>query len=203
MAINVIFSSFRLWWDETWMLMAFNFLWFLLQIPIVTGPPATAAMYAIARRIADEGIVEFHHGVEAFRQTFLAAWKWGAINLIIIVVVATNFLVYQNVPGTGWAIIRTIWAVVTLVWLLLNQFYWPLWLVQENRSMRNTLSNCMVILARYPGMTISLAIICAILIAASILLILPLLIFLMSWLALIETVAVKDVIQRLKHMPET
>jgi hypothetical protein len=52
-------------------------------------------------------------------------------------------------------------------------------------------------------MTISLAIICAILIVASIVLILPLLIFLISWLTLIETVAVKDVIQRLKHMPET
>ena len=185
------------------MLMAFNFLWFLLQIPIITGPPATAAMYAIARRMANDESVEFHHGVEAFRQTFLAAWKWGAINLIIIVVVATNFLAYQNVPGTGWAIIRTIWAVVTLVWLLLNQFYWPLWLEQENRSMRTTLSNCMVILIRYPGMTISLAIICAILIVASIVLILPLLIFLISWLTLIETVAVKDVIQRLKHIPET
>ena len=52
-ALNVVGRAFKAWWREWPLLMLLNLAWLALQIPIVTGPPATAAMYVMARRVAD------------------------------------------------------------------------------------------------------------------------------------------------------
>src|SRR5436190_1411831 len=43
----------RLWWHNLVHVTVLNCFWFLLQIPIVTGLPATAALFNVTYRLAE------------------------------------------------------------------------------------------------------------------------------------------------------
>src|SRR5216683_1221340 len=93
-ALRVVGRAFSLWWGELLLLTVLNLAWLVLQIPIVTGPPATAAIYAIARRIADGELVGAKDAWLSLRQMFWPAWGWGLLNGIMAVVIVSNFAAY-------------------------------------------------------------------------------------------------------------
>jgi hypothetical protein len=190
-AFSVIKHAFALWWRELILLTFFNVVWFLLQIPIITGPPATAAMYVIARRVSGDELINPRGGWTALRQMFLPAWKWGAVNLLLLAALALNFWGFRDAEGLGWTFLRMLWALIALGWFALNLFYWPLWLSQTDRRMVNTYRNCLVLLFRLPFFTLALTASCAVLVVGGALLTLPLVVALMAWLALIGTLAVE------------
>ena len=190
--LRVIGRAIRLWWREVYILILFNIIWFALQLPIITGPAATAAMYAVARRIAHDEFIEPSHGWQAFRQMFWPALKWGGLSLVIVGAGVGNFWLYQGSSGAGWAILRITWGTIILGWVLLNLFYWPFWLNQDDRSIRTTLRNSIVFLTKRPGLGLSLALINIVLITASALVTLPLLTATMALVALIGIVAVEE-----------
>jgi len=191
-AFSIIGRAFRLWWREFMLLIFFNLLWLALQIPIVTGPPATAAMYAIARQLADGELIEPRHGLQALRRMFAPAWVWGAINLLIVGVLVGNFWLYQSATGRLWTGLRLVWGVIALGWFAVNLFYWPFWLAQEQHSLQLTFRNSFLFLAKRPGLALTLMLISALLIVVSVLTTLPLAAALMAWLALIGVLAVEE-----------
>ena len=174
------------------LLIFFNLIWLALQIPIVTGPPATAAMYVIARQLADGELIEPRHGLNALRRMFAPAWVWGALNLLIVGAVAGNFWFYQSATGWLWIGLRLVWGVIALGWFAINLFYWPFWLVQEQHSLGLTFRNSFLFLAKRPGLALTLMLMSALLIVVSVLTTLPLAMALMAWLALIGVLAVEE-----------
>jgi len=197
-ALSIAGQVLRLWWREFFSLTVFNIAWLALQIPIVTGPPATAAMYVIARRVVDDEFVEFRHGWGALREMFFPAWKWGAINLLIIITIVGNLWLYQAATGFGWTILRLVWGTIGLAWFAISFFYWPFWLAQKDRSLRTTLRNGFLFLAKRPGFAITLVLISAVIIVVSVLVTVPLATVLMAWLALIGILAVDDELKRMR-----
>ena len=191
-AFSIVGQALRVWWSDFLLLIFFNLAWLALQIPIVTGPPATAAMYAIARRLADGELIEPRHGLEALRRMFGPGWVWGAINLLIVGVVVGNFWLYQSATGWLWAGARLVWGVIGLGWFAVNLFYWPFWLAQEQHSLPVTFRNSFLFLAKRPGLALTLVVISVILIVVSVLTTLPLAAALMAWLALIGVLAVEE-----------
>ena len=191
-AFSIIGQAFRLWWQEFMLLIFFNLIWLALQIPIVTGPPATAAMYVIARQLADGELIEPRHGLNALRRMFAPAWVWGALNLLIIGAVVGNFWFYQSATGWPWISLRLVWGVIGLGWFAINLFYWPFWLAQEQHSLGLTFRNSFLFLAKQPGLALTLMLISALLIVVSVLTTLPLATALMIWLALIGVLAVEE-----------
>jgi hypothetical protein len=191
-AFSIIGQVFRLWWREFMLLIFFNLIWLALQIPIVTGPPATAAMYVIARQLADGELIEPRHGLNALRRMFAPAWVWGALNLLIVGAVAGNFWFYQSATGWLWIGLRLVWGVIALGWFAINLFYWPFWLVQEQHSLGLTFRNSFLFLAKRPGLALTLMLMSALLIVVSVLTTLPLATALMAWLALIGVLAVEE-----------
>ena len=194
-AFSIIGQAFRLWWREFMLLIFFNLLWLALQIPIVTGPPATAAMYAIARRLADGEFIEPRHGLEALRRMFTPAWVWGVTNLLIVGVLVGNFWLYQSATGWLWTGLRLGWGAIALGWFTVNLFYWPFWLAQDQRSPMLTFRNSFLFLAKQPGLALTLMLISALLIVVSVLTTLPLAAALMAWLALIGVLAVDEALK--------
>ena len=174
------------------LLIFFNLIWLALQIPIVTGPPATAAMYVIARQLADGELIEPRHGLNALRRMFAPAWVWGALNLLIVGAVAGNFWFYQSATGWLWIGLRLVWGVIALGWFAINLFYWPFWLAQEQHSLGLTFRNSFLFLAKRPGLALTLMLMSALLIVVSVLTTLPLATALMAWLALIGVLAVEE-----------
>ena len=191
-AFSIVGQAFRLWWQEFMLLIFFNLIWLALQIPIVTGPPATAAMYVIARQLASGELIEPRHGLNALRRMFAPAWMWGAINLLIVGAVVGNFWFYQSATGWLWIGLRLVWGVIALGWFAINLFYWPFWLAQEQHSLQLTFRNSFLFLAKRPGLAITLMLMSALLIVVSVLTTLPLATALMAWLALIGVLAVEE-----------
>lgn len=191
-AFSIISQAFRLWWREFMLLIFFNLVWLALQIPIITGPPATAAIYAIARQLADGEFIEPRHGLNALRRMFAPALVWGALNLLIVGAVVGNFWLYQSATGWLWTGMRLVWGVIALGWFAINLFYWPFWLAQEQHSLQLTFRNSFLFLAKRPGLALTLMLISALLIVVSVLTTLPLAAALMAWLALIGVLAVKE-----------
>jgi hypothetical protein len=189
-ACSLIKRTLILWWGELILLTFFNVVWFLLQLLIITGPPATAAMYVIARRVVDGEFIIPGDMWSALRQVFWPAWKWGLINLVLIAIVIINFWGYWGIAGQSWAIMRLLWMVIALGWFALNLFYWPFWLIQSDRRMVNTYRNVLVLLLKMPIFSLTLAVISAFLIMGSVVLSLPLVAVLMVWLTLIGVLTV-------------
>ena len=191
-AFLILVRVFRLWWSEFLLLIFFNLVWLVLLIPIITGPPATAAMYVIARRLADGEFVEPRHGLDALRHMLGPAWVWGAINLLIVGVLLGNFWLYQSATGWLWTGLRLIWGIIALGWFAVNLFYWPFWLAQEDRSPKLTFRNSFLFLAKQPGLALTIVLVSAFLIVISVLTTLPFATALMTWLALIGVLAVEE-----------
>ncbi|CAG0932612.1 hypothetical protein TFLX_02678 [Thermoflexales bacterium] len=187
-----------LWWRELIVWTIFNVVWFALQIPIVTGPPATAAMFVIARRVAAGEYVDFRDGVRALREMFIPAWQWGMITLILIVVIGGNLWFYQTTTGLQWDLLRIVWIAIGLVWFTASLFFWPFWLAQADRRVSVTLRNVALFIAQRPGLALILALSSLVVAAASTLVTLPLVVALMSWLSLLGTVAVNDELHRIE-----
>jgi hypothetical protein len=191
-AFSIIGRAFRLWWSEFMQLIFFNLLWLVLQIPIVTGPPATAAMYVIAHRLADGEFIEPRHGLDALRRMWVPAWVWGVINLVIVGVLVGNFWLYQSATGWLWTGLRLMWGIIALGWFAVNLFYWPFWLAQDQHSPQLTFRNSFLFLAKQPGLALTLVLFSAFLSVVSVLTTLPFAAALMSWLALIGVLAVEE-----------
>jgi hypothetical protein len=195
---SLIKRTIAVWWREVILWTFFNVAWFVLQVLIVTGPPATAAMYVIARRVLDDELLHPLAGWSAMRQMFWPAWKWGIVNLVLVTILAVNFRGYWETASQGWVIIRLLWAIIAFAWFALNLFYWPFWLIQSDRRMVNTYRNSLVLLLKMPAFVLTLALISAVLVVSSVLLSLLLVIVLMAWLALMGTLAVDGAVREQK-----
>jgi hypothetical protein len=190
LAAAVIARALRLWWSEFFLLTLFNLAWLALQIPIVTGPPATAAMYVIARRLAAGEVLSPRDGWLAFRQMAWPAWRWGLVNLVVIVVILGNFWAYQDFVGWGWTALRLAWGAIAVLWLVANLFYWPFWLAQSDRRLVLALRNSLLLFLKSPGLGLALLLACLALSVVSVLVTVPLAVGLMAWLALVGVLAV-------------
>lgn len=153
---SILTETGRLWWKHWIGILVLNILWFLLQIPIVTGPPATATFFAIGRRLIDDEMWDSQDLWQTFRQNFLSGWMWALPNLAVFVIIAVNFVAYQNRVGVAFVSLRIFWFVLLSVWLMTNLFYWPFWFRQENPTWWQTVSNCWKLLLMYPAPAIGL-----------------------------------------------
>jgi hypothetical protein len=195
-AIRLTGLAITAWWREFMMLTLFNIAWLFLQVPLVTGPPATAAMFVIAQRVADGEILDPVDGWHALRRVFIPALKWGILNLLVILTVVGNFWAYRAEIGLPWTVLRLLWGMIAVAWFTINLFYWPFWMHQDDHSIWTTLRNSLVFIARQPILAITLALISAVLIVGGVLTTLPLTAVLMAWLALIGVFAIGEELGR-------
>jgi hypothetical protein len=186
----VIWRAFGVWWDQWFLLTILNVGWFVAQLFVVTGPPATAVLFAMTQRTLDGDFWDHREVGQAFRQMFWPAWRWGALNLLVVGVAAFNLLAYAEAAGV-WNALRMVWVVALVLWGSLNLFYWPFWLAQDDKSMWNTYANCGRFLLLNIWQTPLLLLVCAVLTVLSVAATLPFTMALMVWLGLLAGTAVR------------
>lgn len=126
-------------------LIALNLLWILCCIPVVTIGPSTAAMYCVARRIANgewPGILRTFFG--AFRQNFRQALLVFLILLVPIGLIA----VYLFLAASG-ALDHSVWmkmfcCLAALILGFLWTYVFPL-LAHFDNTLGNTLKNALLL----------------------------------------------------------
>jgi hypothetical protein len=198
---HILGHATRLLWREWIGLMFLNILWVIFQIPIITGPPATAVLYAMAERVYDDELWDIRETWQLLRDLFWPAWRWALPNMIIALVLLFNITTYWSSTGLGWIILRLLWVILLSFWIMLNLFYWPFWLAQEDKSLRTTYGNCarFLILNLWPALIIT--IVCVVIVIGSILTTLPMLVLTGAWLALVGVTTVQRALalQKLKE----
>jgi uncharacterized membrane protein YesL len=189
--VAILAFALRRWWDEFISVLLISALWLLAQITIIAGPPATATLFAMARRTYDGEYWSAKDAWSAFKELFLPACIWALPNIVIIGLALYNISTFWNLPGGIWGGLRIVWLVGLLVWLALNLFYWPFRLAAADKSMRNTYANCSRFWLLHPGPALVLFLICLIAGALSLPFALPLVLGVMYLIALIAETAVR------------
>lgn len=175
------------WWREIFLLTGLNLLWTLAAFSIVALPPATAAMFYVARQVLANDLVNWQTFWQPFRRYWLAAWRWGLLFFPLAGVAAWNLWFYRDVPGSMWTILRWVWATLLVVWVILNLFFWAFWFAEdeEYRTLRTTWRNTLSFLSANPFPALFVTVIVFILGTASFLFGIPLGVLFMSWTALL------------------
>lgn len=188
--LAILSAATRRAWDEYMSVLVISAAWLLAQVLIIPGPPATAALFAMARATHDGMYWNAVDAWVAFRAQFWPAWRWGLPNLLVIIIGLYNISVFWNVPGI-WAGLRWLWLAALLVWLGLNLFYWPFYLAAADRSWRNTYANCARFWLLHPLTAAVLLAVALVVGVAAVSTLLPVVLGAVFWLALVAETAVR------------
>ena len=75
----VLFQATRRWWYEWTAVLPLALVWFVCQLLVLPGPPATAVLYALMRQSSDN---QWWNGRDAWQATktmFWPAWQWACL----------------------------------------------------------------------------------------------------------------------------
>lgn len=188
--------AIALWWRELLFLLVLNFVWLLAQATVIFGPPATAALVAIAARIVDGELVDFGDFWEALKANFGSAWLWGLAQLLVYGVLGFNLVAYAGATTIGVLALRYAWTLMAVAWFAINLYFWPLYFAQVDHRFSTALSNAARMALLNPGATVVFALLALILNVVSTVSGLLLGAVLGSWLALWSTLIVRDLLRR-------
>jgi uncharacterized membrane protein YesL len=154
-------------YDSFWILVVFNILWALLTVLVIPAVPAAAGLYYATNQLAHQQPVNWRTFFEGIRTHFWLSWRWGLMNLAVLIVLAVNFRYYGSLPAAwaGWA--QGLFLGLAGLWGLLQMYTFPLLLEQTDRRLRTAMRNSLVLLVRRPGLTLGLVFFLAGLIALS------------------------------------
>lgn len=183
---RILQESGRRWWYEWPSLLLLGYGWFLAQLLVIPGPPATAVLFGICREKGYWGVGDVWH---LFRQLFWASWWWGAAYLFITTILAVNLWFFTAETAVLWHLLRLLWLASLFVWFGLNCIYWPFWFSQQEKSWRQTIQNCGKFWLLHPLTALCLTLLTVIVGLVSLLALLPLMLGSIPWLALCWLIA--------------
>lgn len=187
----VLFQASKRWWYEWTAVLPLALVWFVCQLLVLPGPPATAVLYALMRQSSDNQWWNGRDAWQAAKTLFWPAWKWALVNGLVVGPALFNLIVYWDVPGAFWIVLRVVWLLALTIWLGLNLVYWPFWLAQTDKSLRNTYANCGRFLLLNPLSGLAITAVSALVLFVSVFTILPFVLGSMAWVALVGITAVQ------------
>ncbi|MGA7731776.1 MAG: DUF624 domain-containing protein [Chloroflexia bacterium] len=139
-----------------------NFLWLVCVLTVVAGPPATAAMLAVARDAATDQGGEPRAFFTYVRQYFWRAWKLGLVTFLGTIILVGDLQFYASVlSGNQFVLNIGIYFLVyvLIVWLEFLLIAWPLLVNQPEMPIRHVMRNSAVLTLRMPGANFGLALV--------------------------------------------
>lgn len=181
-------------WDHAFLVIFCSLVWLFLFLLIIPGPPATLALFDMAERMARrEHLLEFGDYLRAVRARFGAGWRWAAINIPVLAILLIDIRAIPRMLEASIAVpVQWFFVVALALWLVVNWYALAFLFQQKEMSVRQALRNGAVLLLQHPLFTFVLAIITAVLLWLSMILIIVNLLFGPMLVALISTHAVLD-----------
>jgi uncharacterized membrane protein YesL len=147
-AWRVLRLALRDTWDALYPLAIANVLWIALNLLVVTGPPATAGLFVLTRRLARGEDAVLRDFFEGFRAYFWPSWGWGILAGAGFFVLGGDVVLTGRLFTAAYAtLIQGFFVLLLLLWAFLLLFAFPLILEQERPSLRLALRNALVMLA--------------------------------------------------------
>lgn len=152
MAFKILEMSFRDVWQELWTILIVHLLFLLGHILIIFGPPVTVALFFYGNRIAHDEIATERDFLNAIRQYWKPAWRWGGLNLLVIGLLLGNYYLIGTwvLPPNLTALLQGLYAALLVFWLLFQIFALPFLFEQAQPSVLQALRNATVFVRRNP-----------------------------------------------------
>ena len=181
-------------WNNAFLVIFCSLVWLFLTLLIIPGPPATLALFAISAGIADqERLLEFRDYLKAVGRNFGVGWRWAAINIPVLLIVAVDIRAVPRMVSAEAAVSIQLALYLALgVWIVINWYALAFLFKQEKPSVLQALRNGGVLLLQHPWFSLLLALATALLLALSLVMVIVNMLFGPMLVALIGTHAVAD-----------
>lgn len=157
-AWGIVRAALRQMWADIFTTLVVNLLWFFFNLLIITGPPATLALFYVANRIAHDEPTDPGDFMAALRRYFGAGWRWGALNLFILFFLVGDYILTGRLlEGDNARLVQGFYLLLLLIWLFLQLYVLPLLLEQERPELMQALRNAAVMFGRNLGFSLTLA----------------------------------------------
>jgi len=197
-AIWLVFTaSARLTFRRIGLLMVVNVLWWLFSLPLVTWPPATAALYHVAQRLThleESEQTTWRHFFDGLGIYGLRSWQLMAADAAMAVALVVSFLFYfgQSHLALRWLSIPIL-CLITL-WGGMQLYLFPLLIEQEDKRVPLVFRNAFVLALGNPSFTFPLGLLLTAVTVIGVTLAGPVLFILISFLAVTQTLALQKLL---------
>jgi hypothetical protein len=172
--------------DLIWMLAASLLL--LLPLPIISG-----ALCFVTNQVTRGKAVTWGSFGTGLRRYWVKSLVVALINLIVLVLLVTNFRFYSVILQGPWTSVALIaWSILGAYWLLVQIFWFPMILELESEKVLLALRNALAMVLITPGFTLALAVIFAVLTILSIALTVPVMLLMASLFLLMANHATRS-----------
>ncbi|MGC8787693.1 MAG: DUF624 domain-containing protein [Anaerolineae bacterium] len=115
--------------------------WLLLQLPVITGPGATVAIYYFARQALLQDEALFKDFVQGLRQYFWKSWLIVLPYILVILVLVYDTVFFLAVGQSQTRLLASI-PMAMFSFLLLTQTYVFVFFVRENGALWASIRGC-------------------------------------------------------------
>lgn len=113
-SLRVLGKSFLDWWDSWIDFVLISTVWFVAQLTIILGPPATFGMFYVINVMVREGESTGVRGlIRGAKLYFGKALLWGLLNWLVVIVGYTAIRFYADLNSLIGSI--AMWVVILLV----------------------------------------------------------------------------------------
>lgn len=124
--MNILDTRVYRWAQVATDFFLLNLMWLLACLPVVTAPPATAAMFGVVRdwtRGKEAGV--FGAFVLRFRQNFWQSLVMGLLWALFGGALFLDFLVANQLSGGAQVVMRSLLVLATILYALASIFLFP------------------------------------------------------------------------------
>lgn len=127
-----------------------NLAWFVMSLPVVTLFPALGGLYYAVMDLNQEGRAEWGTVWEGVKEHWWLSLRWGFLVLVVDIVLAANIWFYLNLEQ-DWALFALMATIIIFVlWIAVNQFSFPILLLQDEKKLFLAIRNSYVVVMRQP-----------------------------------------------------
>ncbi len=165
--IRIIFGALQDAWADIWTVLVCNLVWTVSVLLIIPGPPATLALFTYCNRLAHGEMADFGDYWRAFRRQWGPAWRWGAVNLVVMILLLGDFILTGQLSQAPFArFMQGFYLAAAGAWLIVQLYALPFLIEQTKPSVRQALRNAAVMLGRSPGFSVGLGFLLVLLLVA-------------------------------------
>ncbi len=193
-ALSVVRTAIIDLWNNAFLVIFCSLVWLFLTLLIIPGPPATIALFAISASIVDqERLLEFSDYLRAIWRNFGLGWRWAAINIPVLLIIAVDIrAVPRMVSPIAALTIQVAFYLALAIWIVVNWYALSFLFQQEKPAVLQALRNGGVLLLQHPWFSLALALVTAALLALSLIMVIVNMLFGPMLVALIGSHAVVD-----------
>jgi len=222
-AMSAFWQTLKDIWEELFPFGMVNLVWlFAWLLPIGVGtsfgnigffiglilaalifPIPTVGVYYVANRVAHGKTFHFRDFLDGMRLYWWQSLVWMLVNILFLGLVALNFWFYPNNWEGNWTVIVSgFWLAVAAFWLMMQIYFWPLFLIQEEPKLLLSWKNAVFLILANPFYAFFIGTFSIFLFVLSAGLVLPLIFVGMGITALIATNGVLILLHHLNVIPD-